>query len=856
MDHLQWSVRSRRSRPVVPFLSRRAYICPSLENYHLWPQINEWNIEAIYDLDELAARFQEWFFCGFLQILLQDEFDVDLFIAGENVSTSKLPDVLERTIPRNDVARMVESSTLEALSNAIALFEKWVRWAFGWKRTASVKFNVWDSGPCAVIFSIAILLDTVSDFLSDGTIAKATGIPEQKKAFTFHTQGIAESLALIGRCPSLVHRLKPSASRSYSLLSFPPSEETFAHNNCTMNHCETFNVNPKTYRPKHTKDCHDPMCKSQGFDFKDICNIIDRDQVPLVISVLDQDDNLRIELEAGSLHSQYTAISHVWAGGLGNFETNSLPSCQLRQIHDDISTITIPEVADGLSDLEPIIQYSNCLISKVGSLRTAPLPRRYWLDTLCVPVQGVPAVEEVLVNETQQKGKAPQRPTSPGCFDVGKSKQHAQLLTEMQPARLAPYSDDEDALSKDNADRNRQMASKIAAINSMGRIYAGAANVLVLDPELQAEQADQLSQRELLMSIICCPWMARSWTLQEGALATKIYLKFASGPLNFSDIRGKDHRLRASSVAAMWQHDILAKTHPARPTSFLSKLSTEFSQLAAPKDEVPPPRIKKSIREHESLRFCRVWNELAERSTTKPEDVAGIMAAMLNLSSGEILAFKDPEDRMKALLKSQSELPRSLLGAAAMTEKDWIAHFPDSRTANLTMDWSKGTMTVTKDGFQLENPSNLWIFINRNAPQTSEVNIYVPSQGKEWLLSFPRGYPRTLDGESGQILLWFMRMQTGSGRWLEIISQDQTGVRARLGGVFIRKHRKSQSVPSKGCANVPCHVLKSVSMAALTPLRDDQLVVRSMMIDLRMYSLRSLGSTYHRLTVHSNSRVA
>ena len=65
-----------------------------------------------------------------------------------------------------------------------------------------------------------------------------------------------------------------------------------------------------------------------------------------------------------------------------------------------------------------------------------------------------------------------------------------------------------------NHDSERQLA-----VNAMGRIYAGAANVLVLDPALSSINYNDLGEdhRNERANILvdASPWMARSWPLQE-----------------------------------------------------------------------------------------------------------------------------------------------------------------------------------------------------------------------------------------------------------------------------------------------------------------------------------------------------
>jgi hypothetical protein len=51
-----------------------------------------------------------------------------------------------------------------------------------------------------------------------------------------------------------------------------------------------------------------------------------------VIIVVDEGENVRLEPIYSGEVSQWTAISHVWADGLGNLSRNAIPSYQLREI--------------------------------------------------------------------------------------------------------------------------------------------------------------------------------------------------------------------------------------------------------------------------------------------------------------------------------------------------------------------------------------------------------------------------------------------------------------------------------------------------------------------------------------------
>ncbi|KAF1944958.1 hypothetical protein EJ02DRAFT_73238 [Clathrospora elynae] len=62
---------------------------------------------------------------------------------------------------------------------------------------------------------------------------------------------------------------------------------------------------------------------------------------------------------------------------------------------------------------------------------------------------------------------------------------------------------------------------RTTAINQMASIYAAAVQELVFDAELLKCNASVITANETLARVACSAWMTRSWTLQEGVLATE-----------------------------------------------------------------------------------------------------------------------------------------------------------------------------------------------------------------------------------------------------------------------------------------------------------------------------------------------
>ncbi len=84
-----------------------------------------------------------------------------------------------------------------------------------------------------------------------------------------------------------------------------------------------------------------------------------------------------------------------------------------------------------------------------------------------------------------------------------------------------------------DANREEIESSKAKAINSMAQLYAGAEKVLVLDPEIRELPSELVNDDNELLALYIrtSPWMARSWPLQEGALAQNLYFQLKNRSL-------------------------------------------------------------------------------------------------------------------------------------------------------------------------------------------------------------------------------------------------------------------------------------------------------------------------------------
>ncbi|KAL3417495.1 het domain protein [Phlyctema vagabunda] len=169
-----------------------------------------------------------------------------------------------------------------------------------------------------------------------------------------------------GLCPSAVSMFnyKLGISTLYCLSLLDPDKD-FAdvrldHKHCDAGQCLAYQTDESTYRVRHVEEgCN---CSDLVIPVESICRILERNEIP-IIKIFFVNGKYAIEIDtsysADGKSVAYTAISHIWAGGMGNPYRNALPKCQISYIFERIQSIQRP-----------------------GDLKTSC---NVWMDTLCVP---------------------------------------------------------------------------------------------------------------------------------------------------------------------------------------------------------------------------------------------------------------------------------------------------------------------------------------------------------------------------------------------------------------------------------------------------------------------------------------
>ena len=564
------------------------------------------------------------------------------------------------------------------------------------------------------------------------------------------------------------------------------------------------------------------------------------DIFPLVSSRLDIKGDVIIELRAGTADTPYTAISHVWAGGLGNTEGNFLPSCQIAQIHrrlqDGTRTSSFRYLLSAVTS-----RLRQCKRFSPGQRRKIrrSSPQLFYIDTLCVP-------------RTSTK-PLPTVPRAPGTVAVEKSvlqkglqqpeagRVNAQSRADGQAAGSRILSRETPRSETSGPSSNRTTSYRRKAINALARIYEGAENVLVLDSELEMEHLEQLTDLEVALVVACSPWTTRSWTLQEGALARKVTFQFATDSRKYSDIRIADRLSRPSSsflMETVWDDLIENAYHPERNPKVADYVVRTFDHFFLEFSSAGASSPTWSLETLDLFQFARAWNALTERSTNKLDDVAAILASLLNLSAGEILSLR-PQQRTHALLKRHSILPAAILLVANASAADglgWTPRLPSMGYSTLKMtDHDGPVVRVTDSGLVLDDTSSRegssW-FVAPGWTAGDLPHYMRMPDGRLLKLETTLHEPLPLsdaDTALGLRVLWLTedRDVTGCylGRWFSGTRNENTALHVAMGKVFYWRYEDEvdevqgdQQRPGQDYALLPLSDFLSDGYASSKPI--------------------------------------
>lgn len=557
-------------------------------------------------VEDYARLIQSWLYFGFLSEYLEQVVDPSEFVRvtaqNERVVTSAKFLAQIKPPKEEDDSHLVKDEIIDEELRLEELLEE----------TRSYLAEM-ETLPCAKDHPLPMLFLSVHVLLSS-LYHEDFDYPQSDPELP-STQFLARRLKSLGWCPQTVQKIcathRPNEAYFFSLLRRHEREGT-NHCLCSESRCIANSVLDGPYQSRHVApSC---SCPAISVDQETLASIIRQGRIPIVnVEVKNNTQEVKLKLQPAKAQNQYVALSHVWADGLGNPSSNSLPKCQIMRIAKQVSALPAPDSC------------GKALRNNTGAdfVQTPPegaSTKSFWLDTLCIPV-------------------------------------NSQDL-------------------------------RVAAINKMAAVYAGASHVLVLDSELQQLKLGCQPYLDHLGHIISSTWATRSWTLQEGGLSNLCYFQFEDDALNpigeglkktieRSLNQGAPPNLSAVFRYAFQNFEKFVQMHKDKVETEPESLTymTLVGRLRKSLMETlfHDRRLREDIDQYTGARRQRAyavavvdaWNMLANRSTSQPADLPLILCNLLDFNSYEILRIVSNDERMRIMLRSFSRLPLPLLFSQA-----------------------------------------------------------------------------------------------------------------------------------------------------------------------------------------------
>lgn len=387
MEHLPSPLHSLHAdQTKVPFVCKKSYDGGSFLTYpvregkeYLLPagssspgQRSFWQHEKLHPTpkEELESFFQTWLFFGLVHEMLADLCSPQDFIRASQeasdkvMSTSSLISITETWISKVINGDIV--ATYDHLAECLRVTFAALR-AVNPAFDQRIKLSIASTGE--------VLEYAVNKAFHIESIVRDNKCPASWRTLIDEAPW-TESMRAAGWCPSQIFILCQGALSIQSLFYFTAlrqPESPSRHRSCSQRKCTAYQNNHERYTTQHCiSGC---KCEDLSVNIGAIEDILLKGHIPLLRVIPGQSTaDLRLEIISSQPDSQYVALSHVWADGLGNPHANALPQCQLLR-------------------LQSLLQRSNMPWDSGDSNQELLL----WCDTLCCPVKPSEAKNRALL---------------------------------------------------------------------------------------------------------------------------------------------------------------------------------------------------------------------------------------------------------------------------------------------------------------------------------------------------------------------------------------------------------------------------------------------------------------------------
>ena len=402
--------------------------------------------------EDLAEFLQSWLYFGTLEEILEGPIlsiqdDIDL----------RIPDTVGRPLRDHRVA--CTQTELERVRELITLAQSyWVLFD---------EINAAPSSKLALVsLSVQILLQHCRHVFG---VEDDKFFPLQNWELSSSARTLLSRIQYGGRCPwTAAHACTGlDCIYLYYISSVKRSQRTIQHSTCSPEACQAAGVVPQ---PKHRfQSC---SCVNVRPPLEKIVDIVKTGGIPLISIKSGPGKALTVNVIRCSMHSRYTAVSHVWADNqlCSGTDSNQVYQCQLEHVNNLVLGIKRSE-----TPLVDNFAFVKALWKRSRSARTG----LFWLDTLCVP-ESDPMLRQKAIDQMN--------------LIYARASEVLVLDEELQQIHTGA----EDILDLQSG--------------SAGHLFAAPTYHRLLD---------------VLARFISCGWMGRAWTSQEGVLSRDCIVQLA-----------------------------------------------------------------------------------------------------------------------------------------------------------------------------------------------------------------------------------------------------------------------------------------------------------------------------------------
>lgn len=394
MDHLPLPHDPAIGSLTIPFLCTDEYDNGAFSSYpgrHGWNvQPNSWPIpllqynKHVVDTSEIGAFLQTWLYFGLLSDTLGTSVNADSFAALDQessvrrFSSSSLEDMIRTwsmklmSMEAKEFLNLIDGDGYDTEIDDDDALDFWIRERQDalnmaddfWQRIAEAfedETDDTDETINLILLSIAALGDCLGQAIIDIAHVHGINIADRQVIWLLPEKTCSPILKKMRNwCPNRINGLITAQYRTAGVLWYyanlrPPSVYD-NHILCTAQRCRSLHVERHRYHVKHVRE--DCQCALIGPPANDLAEIVWAGRVAS-FTLEGIAGNTSVTVHASPGTESYIAISHIWADGHGNLETNSLPLCFLEDLQTNINTVGLPQPRRGHTPI--------------------------WMDTICLP---------------------------------------------------------------------------------------------------------------------------------------------------------------------------------------------------------------------------------------------------------------------------------------------------------------------------------------------------------------------------------------------------------------------------------------------------------------------------------------